>query len=124
MDVLEQATAGGVELGIGERIKNAREAAGLTQHELAEKIGVKTRQIQYYEADESNPYRKLSKIADATGKSIEWLREEEMPLARDEEVVLGAVRELHQELRLLRKQTNERLDRLEARLPQRKSQRG
>jgi len=57
----------------GDRIKQARTEAGFTQDELADLIGVGMRQVQYYEADESDPYRKLAKIAEATGKPIAWL---------------------------------------------------
>lgn len=73
LDALDQAAAGGITLGVGERIKQARVEAGLTQDQLADIIGVGMRQIQYYEADESDPYRKIGKIAEATGKSLGWL---------------------------------------------------
>lgn len=73
LDVLEQAAAGGTTLGVGERIKQARTEAGFTQDQLGDLIGVGMRQVQYYEADESDPYRKLARIAEVTGKSIGWL---------------------------------------------------
>lgn len=60
-------------MGVGDRIKQARLEAGLKQHELADLIGVGMRQIQYYEAGESDPYRKLKKIAEVTGKTVGWL---------------------------------------------------
>ena len=58
---------------VGERIAQARKEAGLTQDELSDLIGVGMRQIQYYEAGESNPYRTLRRIAEATGQSVGWL---------------------------------------------------
>src|SRR3954471_20781409 len=73
VDVLEEATTRGVVVGLGDRIRQARIEAGLTQDQLAELVGVGMRQIQYYEAGESDPYRKLRQIAEATGKPIEWL---------------------------------------------------
>lgn len=42
-------------MGIGKRIKEAREAAGLTQKELAIKIGVTTSAITNYETEISHP---------------------------------------------------------------------
>lgn len=42
-------------MGIGKRIKEARENAGLTQKELAEKIGVTGSAITNYEQDTSHP---------------------------------------------------------------------
>lgn len=72
-DVLEEATARGFGLGVAERIRQARTEAGLTQPQLAELIDVGLRQVQYYESGESDPYRKLNKIAEVTGKSVGWL---------------------------------------------------
>lgn len=60
-------------IGVGDRIRQARLEAGLTQDQLSDLIGVGMRQIQYYEAGESNPYRTLRRIAEATGKNIGWL---------------------------------------------------
>lgn len=58
---------------VGERIKQARQEAGLTQDELADLVGVGMRQIQYYEAGESDPYRKINKIAEVTNANAGWL---------------------------------------------------
>jgi transcriptional regulator with XRE-family HTH domain len=58
---------------VGARIAQARREAGFTQDELSDLIGVGMRQIQYYEAGTSNPYRTLRRIAEATGKSVGWL---------------------------------------------------
>lgn len=73
VDVFEEATTRGYVVGLGERIKQARQEAGLTQDQLADLVGVGMRQIQYYESGESDPYRKLRQIAEATGKPIDWL---------------------------------------------------
>lgn len=83
VDVLEQAEARGIIVGVGDRIRQARLEAGFTQDELAELIGVGMRQIQYYEAGESDPYRKLAKIAEATGKTIGWLLHGDEPTPQD-----------------------------------------
>jgi transcriptional regulator with XRE-family HTH domain len=58
---------------IGDRIKQARERAGLRQEDLADLIGMSTRQVQNYEAGESKQYAKLRAIANATGSTVEWL---------------------------------------------------
>ena len=55
---------------VGERIKQARQQAGLTQDELADLVGVGMRQIQYYEAGDSDPYRKIQKIAEVLGVEV------------------------------------------------------
>jgi transcriptional regulator with XRE-family HTH domain len=58
---------------IGQRIAQARREAGLTQEELARLIGVTTRSVQGYEAGNVIPFRHLSKLEGATGKSRGWL---------------------------------------------------
>lgn len=60
-------------VGVGDRIREARQEAGLTQDELSDLIGVGMRQIQYYESGESNPYRTLRRIAEATDRTVGWL---------------------------------------------------
>src|SRR5205823_2224153 len=57
----------------GDRIRQARERAGLRQQDLADLIGMSTRQVQNYEAGESKQYAKLRSIAGATGVTVEWL---------------------------------------------------
>ena len=58
---------------IGDRIKQARERAGLRQEDLADLIGMSTRQVQNYESGDSKQYAKLRAIAGATGSTVEWL---------------------------------------------------
>lgn len=58
---------------IGRRIAQARREAGLTQEELGRLIGVTTRSVQGYEAGNVIPFRHLSKLESATGKSRGWL---------------------------------------------------
>jgi transcriptional regulator with XRE-family HTH domain len=65
--------------GVGARIQEARLEAGLTQDELSDLVGVGMRQIQYYESGESNPYRTLRRIADATGRSVGWFLHGDAP---------------------------------------------
>ncbi|MBD1228649.1 LexA family protein [Xenorhabdus griffiniae] len=56
------------------RISMARQAANLTQGELADKVGVVRRQIAAYEAGDSKPRDNvLTNLAAALGTSREWL---------------------------------------------------
>ncbi|HHR6139795.1 TPA: LexA family protein [Providencia alcalifaciens] len=58
------------------RISAARQAAELTQGELAEKVGVVRRQIAAYEAGNSKPRPNvLTNLAAALGTTSEWLAE-------------------------------------------------
>lgn len=59
---------------IGERIKSARKAAGLSQAELASRIGVSQPAIATWESGIHDPRRVvLAKLADALSLSHEWL---------------------------------------------------
>lgn len=58
---------------IGERIKQAREQAGLRQEDLADLLGVATRTVQNYEGAATKPFKQLNAIAAATGTTTEWL---------------------------------------------------
>ena len=65
---------------IGERIKQARKAKGLTQKELAEAVGVAEVTISQYEADKYSPkYDKMVKIAEALNIPVSDLLGEPRP---------------------------------------------
>lgn len=56
----------------GQLIKKARNAAGMTQSQLAEKLKIPYQSISQWERDARNPrYETLEKIADALGTSVE-----------------------------------------------------
>jgi transcriptional regulator with XRE-family HTH domain len=57
---------------VGARIASARAAAGLTQHELAERLGVTRRSVQGYEAGHVAPYRHLDRLAEVLDRSRSW----------------------------------------------------
>ena len=64
----------------GERIKAARKAAGLTQEELAKRLGVPFQSISQWERDKRLPkYETLEKIAAAIGCDIMDLIYDETP---------------------------------------------
>ncbi|HZO48674.1 MAG TPA: helix-turn-helix transcriptional regulator [Gaiellaceae bacterium] len=86
---------------MGRRIAQARHEAGLSQREVAERIGVITRAYQNYEAGIRIPWRKLDPIAAALGTSKEWLlRGEAGEPASPSELVarLGEIERLLREL--------------------------
>ena len=59
---------------IGTKLVMARIVAGLSQRQLAEKLGLKQQQIQRYEADkfQSASLRRLEQIADALGVNVSF----------------------------------------------------
>jgi Predicted transcriptional regulators len=56
---------------IGERIRDARKAAGLTQQELAEKVGIRNTSVSKWEsgAVKQIPTERLMVLAEALGKT-------------------------------------------------------
>lgn len=110
LDVLDEAASRGMVVGIGDRIRQARTEAGFTQDQLADLVGVGMRQIQYYESGESDPYRKLRQIAEATGKSVDWLlRGDEDASEPGEAEVSQRLAAVEEELRGLRQELERRL---------------
>lgn len=61
-------------VNFGERLKELRQAAGLTQKQLADKIWVTKASISYYEQSERNPSPEvLMKLANAFHVSTDYL---------------------------------------------------
>ena len=58
---------------IGARIAAARRAAGLTQHELAQRLGVTPRSIQNYESGAIVPYKHLRRIEALAHRRVGWI---------------------------------------------------
>lgn len=59
---------------LGERISDARHNKGLTQEELAEKVGISRQSIYKYEADLTEPRLLIiTCISDVLGVSIDYL---------------------------------------------------
>ena len=86
-------------MNTGERIKEARLAAGLTQTELADKIGVKFSAVHKYESGRVVNLKRetLSAIAHALNVSESWLlcleQEESKSPARDIDIIYDALNE-------------------------------
>lgn len=113
----EQAT-------LGDRIAAAREAAGLSQTQLATRLGVRTRTLRGWESDLSEPRaNRLQMMAAMLGVSLRWLLSGEgegvaPPLTEEEardEALQGALAELRG-LRGELLKMSERMGQLEKRL--------
>lgn len=100
----------------GDRLAGAREAAGLTQQDLARKLGVKEKTIQSWEDDLSEPRaNRLQILAGLLNVSLMWLLtgkgegvsapEEATPVPEDIETLLT-------DLRLMRAETGRMADRM------------
>lgn len=75
MNVSEEEPSGEAELsGWGERIRSAREKAGLTQQGLADQMGVGLSTVRRYESETTAPdLPSLVRLAELTDESVEWL---------------------------------------------------
>lgn len=106
----------------GDRVAAAREALGLSQAQLARRLGVKTQTIDAWEADRSEPRaNRLQMLAGLLNVSIMWIMTGEgagidFPA---EDPASDLLKETLGEIRLLRTEQQrlaERLARLEKRL--------
>lgn len=107
----------------GDRVTGAREAARLSQPELAKRLGVKVKTIRAWENDQAEPRaNKLGKLAGILGVSMMWLLAGQgdgldgpdtgEPMDADMEKILLDLRHMRQEQAALA----ERMGRLEKRL--------
>ena len=77
---------------IGDKIRAARKRAGFTQKELAGKVEVTTRCIQYYESNIRKPQttEMIIKLAAALGEDVNYfLSDRELEIMRENEMFLG-----------------------------------
>jgi transcriptional regulator with XRE-family HTH domain len=59
---------------LGDRIRVAREELGITQSELARRVGVRPQTVNQWESGAKSPSREsITEIVSATGKSATWL---------------------------------------------------
>ena len=105
----------------GDRVAGAREGAGLSQDELARRLGIRPRTLQTWEEDLSEPRaNKLQMLAGVTGVSLRWLMtgqgEGPQPpgaeVGEDAAALLAELRQLRADLA----RDAERLGRVEKRL--------
>lgn len=102
----------------GDRVAGARDASGMSQKQLADRLGVKLATLQAWENDLSEPRaNKLQMLAGVTNVSIVWLLEgvgdgvadpQEAPPHGD------AIKEVLAELRELKARANRTANRLGA----------
>lgn len=107
----------------GDRVAGAREAAGMTQAQLARRLGIKKNTLSGWEQDLSEPRaNRLSMLAGILNVSITWLLtgegegailpEDSAPEQVDFLAVLAEMRSIRADMRA----NSERLARLEKRL--------
>lgn len=109
----------------GDRLALAREAQGMTQEELARRLGVRLQTLRNWEDDRSEPRaNRLQMLAGVLGVSMIWLltgegeggpslaAREPKSISAELSAVLGEIREL----RVANTKANSRLARLERRL--------
>lgn len=106
----------------GDRLSGAREAAGMSQAQLAKRLGVKIKTMKAWEEDLSEPRaNRLSHLSGMLNVSLRWLLTGEGPgpegldvgdLSPDVIQLLGEVRELKDQMVA----ASERLGRLEREL--------
>lgn len=118
----------------GDRVAAAREAAGMTQSQLARRLGIKKSTLEAWEGDMSEPRaNKLQMMSGLLNVSIRWLltgEGEEMAapaaegdddaVSQDCRAVLNELREVHVEMRA----NLDRVARLEKKLRRLLSERG
>lgn len=68
-------------MALGKRVKEARDAAGLTQAQLADRVGISQSAIHLLESRDSQSSKFLVELSKALGVSAEWLREGGMTVA-------------------------------------------
>lgn len=107
----------------GDRLAGAREAAGLTQEALAERLGVRLETLQSWEDDAADPRaNRLQMVAGMLNVSLMWLltgEGEGLDAPPDEVAQAEEVRTTVREIRAIRSVLEEldaRLGRLERRL--------
>ncbi|WP_111731807.1 helix-turn-helix domain-containing protein [Roseovarius amoyensis] len=109
----------------GDRVAGARERAGMSQSELAKRLGVKLKTLKGWENDLSEPRaNKLSMMAGLLNVSLLWLLsgegdgptspEDEGELSRDVADLLTEIRDIRAQL----SRSTDRLGRLEKSLRQ------
>lgn len=85
---------------LSKRIRQARQAAHLSQQELGQAIGVSDKSISAYEKGRALPsINKLKKIAASTNQSVSFFTEEKVNAS----LVSSKLNKIEQELKVIRK---------------------
>ncbi|MBK5935137.1 Xre family transcriptional regulator [Rhodovulum imhoffii] len=100
----------------GDRLAGAREAVGMTQSELAKRLGVKLKTIRNWEEDLSEPRaNRLQTLAGVMNVSIMWLlsgRGEGLDGPAEEVVLSPDLRETLSDIRQVKSEIGQLADRL------------
>jgi transcriptional regulator with XRE-family HTH domain len=92
MDARDPGRAGPLELAIGARLRTRRRQLGLSQSDLAERLGVSFQQVQKYERGASRVAAStLLTAADALNVTVGWLVGEDPSLEAGEEDIFRAL---------------------------------
>jgi transcriptional regulator with XRE-family HTH domain len=92
MDTKDPGRTAQLELIIGARLRTRRRQLGLSQSDLAERLGVSFQQVQKYERGANRVAAStLLAAAQALGTSISWLVGEEVSGREDDEDVFRAL---------------------------------
>ncbi|NBD28709.1 MAG: helix-turn-helix domain-containing protein [Alphaproteobacteria bacterium] len=107
----------------GDRLAAAREAASMTQKDLAKKLGIKLGTLRNWEDDLNEPRaNKLQMVSGILGVSMRWLLTGEgdgIDMPEDNQIEAADLRDILTEMRSLRAQitqSGEKLAQLEKRL--------
>ncbi|HQU67149.1 MAG TPA: helix-turn-helix transcriptional regulator [Albidovulum sp.] len=110
---------------LGDRLTDARIATGMSQKELAERLGVRARTVRQWEEDAKEPRaNRLQMLAGMLNVSLMWLLTGEglgLPSPEDRPAQSGEAEALMGDLREMRKTVGaltEQMGRVEARLRQ------
>lgn len=88
---------------IGDRIKTAREALGMSQEELGQAVGVTRVTVSRWETNAIRPRGKLPKLAKALKKPVEWFQPQEVQQSNGVEA-MNRIVTIERELELLKGQ--------------------
>lgn len=99
----------------GDRVAAAREALGMTDADLARRLGIKQKTVQAWEQDTAEPRaNRLQMLSGVLNVSLRWLLTGEGPglAAPEEQTMTTDVRELLTELRQVRGELTRNAERL------------
>ena len=117
-DALEEGWFDPAASTFGDRVTGAREAAGMSQKDLAKRLGVKLSSLQGWEDDLSEPRaNKLQMLAGILNVSLTWLLEgigDGIDGPVDAEPLGDDIKDILAELRALKARANKTANRLGA----------
>ena len=98
---------------VGGRIAQVPKERGLTQRQLAGRLGVTVRSAQSYESGAVLPYRHLARIGAALNRSPAWFLHGRTRGLEERDALVALRREFHDRVRTLEIQLGELTERLD-----------